>query len=151
MSAVTVIVCGARDWTNRSIIRSWLAKLPAGSVVVHGACGKRGADGRAVEGADLIAGEEAEALGFAVHAFPAEWEKHGTAAGPIRNQHMLAAADPDLVLAFTYVRHDNRGRKEITTGTADMVSRALEAGVRCTIVPRPVLTAKSLTAKPGGP
>jgi hypothetical protein len=137
----TVLVCGARDWTDRATIREWIAKLPKGSIVVHGAA----------PGADTIAGEEARALGMIVLEYPADWANLGKAAGPIRNQRMLDAEAPDVVLAFSYVRKDDRGRKEITTGTSDMVARALEAGVRCTIIPRKVLTAQSLTAKPGEP
>ena len=50
---------------------------------------------------------------------PADWTKHGKAAGPIRNQKMLDEC-PDLVVAFP-------GGK----GTADMVRRAMKAGIDC--------------------
>jgi hypothetical protein len=50
--------------------------------------------------------------------FPADWEKYGKAAGPIRNQQILVEGKPDLVVAF------QGGR-----GTANMVSRAQQAGV----------------------
>lgn len=32
--------------------------------------------------------------------FEADWNKHGNAAGPIRNQRMLSEGKPDLVVAF---------------------------------------------------
>lgn len=115
-----VIVCGSRDWTDRALIREWLAKLPRGSVVVHGAA----------RGADTIAGEEAAALGFEVRAYPADWS-NGRGAGPARNQRMLDAEAPEAVLAFTRTG----AGVPLTTGTADMVARALLAGVRVTIVP----------------
>jgi hypothetical protein len=48
---------------------------------------------------------------------PADWDKHGKAAGPIRNSEMLDE-DPDLVIAF-------RGG----AGTEDMVRKAKKACV----------------------
>lgn len=52
------------------------------------------------------------------------WEKHGKAAGPIRNQKMLDDFQPELVLAFAGGR-----------GTADMVRRAKAAGVLVREIP----------------
>ena len=43
----------------------------------------------------------------------ADWEKHGKAAGAIRNQQMLDDYHPDAVIAFPGGR-----------GTADMIKRA---------------------------
>ena len=57
-------------------------------------------------------------------AFPAEWKKHGKAAGPIRNRKMLQDGKPDLVLAFPGGR-----------GTANMVELATDAGIRVMHVP----------------
>lgn len=131
---VKVLVCGSRVWTNRSIIREWLAKLPPGSIVVHGAA----------PGADTLAGEEATTLGFEVRRYPADWTKHGNAAGPIRNQQMLDAEAPDVVFAFTNILARPNDRP---TGTGDMVVRAVGAGVRCTIIPARRLDAQSLLAK----
>ena len=69
-------------------------------------------------GADTLGIEWAEARGMEVARFPADWETHGRAAGPIRNQQMLDDGKPDLVIAFPGGR-----------GTADMVRRARAAGV----------------------
>ena len=77
-------------------------------VLIHGAA--RGAD----EGAARWAKSE----GIASRAYPANWRKHGKAAGPIRNQQMLDDGRPDFVVAFPGGR-----------GTADMVRRAHAAGV----------------------
>ncbi len=38
--------------------------------------------------------------GIPVMTFPADREKHGRAAGPIRNKQMLEEGKPDLVAAF---------------------------------------------------
>lgn len=73
-------------------------------------------------GADRLAGEWAEEQGEQPLRFPADWEKYGRAAGPIRNQQMLDEGRPDLVLAFS---------RDITKskGTKDMVTRAHKAGL----------------------
>ena len=50
--------------------------------------------------------------------YPADWKKHGKAAGGIRNQQMLDEGKPDMVIAFPG-----------GNGTADMVRRARKAGI----------------------
>lgn len=138
-----LLVCGSRDWTDRETIRAWLRKFPKGSTVIHGDCGDTDASGRAFRGADKIAGEEADGLGFTVRAYPADWSI-GPSAGPLRNQRMLDeeghtyalsnAQKFGRCLAFTWaiVRNDSTRR---LTGTGDMVSRCVEAGIVVTIVP----------------
>lgn len=116
-----VVICGSRDWADREIIRSWVAKLPADAEVAHGAA----------RGADTIAGEEAEARGLRVVRYPADWKALGNAAGPIRNRQMLDSFKPAVVFAFT----DRLMRGDRLTGTGDCVAAALERGIRCTIVP----------------
>lgn len=91
-----VLVTGSRTWTDgRIIARAFLGLLDLGEpiTIVHGACER---------GADALAHERAHPLGFGVERHPADWKKHGHAAGPIRNREMVATLDPerDLVLAF---------------------------------------------------
>jgi hypothetical protein len=74
-----VLVFGSRKWTARGPIERELRKLPEGTVVVHGGAA----------GADTIAGEVARELGFEVRRYPADWDRHGKAAGPIRNSEMI--------------------------------------------------------------
>ncbi len=102
-----VLVCGSRNWADGALIHRELSALSGVAVVIHGAA----------PGADALAGEAASELGIPVLAFPAEWEKHGRAAGPIRNQRMLDEGRPDLVLAFSEDLNSSRG-------TADMIARA---------------------------
>src|SRR5438132_3829810 len=101
-----VLVCGHRYWSKARVIKERVARLPAGTTVIHGAS----------RGADTIAGKVAAELGFAVEAFPAEWSTQGKAAGPIRNRKMLDTS-PDLVIAF----HENLERSK---GTKDCVDEA---------------------------
>jgi len=49
---------------------------------------------------------------------PAEWDKFGRRAGPLRNEQMLREGKPDVVVAFPGGR-----------GTAHMVRIAKEAGI----------------------
>ena len=112
-----VLVCGDRNWTNRQRIGVRLSSLlPNEDVIIHGGC----------RGADKLAGQAAKALGFPVEVYPAEWTRHGRAAGPIRNQQMLDTGI-DLLLAF---------HPDLVTskGTRDMVMRADKAGVTVEVI-----------------
>lgn len=52
------------------------------------------------EGVDAVAIDWAVVNWCPFVEFRADWDKHGKAAGPIRNQRMLAEGKPDLVVAF---------------------------------------------------
>ena len=112
MSGLRVLVCGGRRFDDAVTLGSWLGgihKRQGIALLIEGGAG----------GADFMARKFAEWTGIPVQTFPADWDKHGKAAGPIRNQHMLDAGKPDLVVAF------EGGR-----GTDDMIARAERAGVR---------------------
>lgn len=106
-----VLVCGGRAFTDRERLRSALDRIASDAridVVIHGDAA----------GADRLAGEWARLSGIRELAFPADWERHGRAAGPIRNRRMLVESEPDLVVAFPGGR-----------GTANMMRQARAAGV----------------------
>ncbi len=103
-----VIVCGSRKWRDREAIADRLFDLPP-STIVHGNAA----------GADRIAAQEAQKLGHLVESHPAEWDRFGKAAGPMRNQKM-ADLGASLCIAFW----DGQ-----STGTADMVRRATYKGI----------------------
>src|SRR5712664_925796 len=107
-----VLVCGDRRWSDRAAIERELNELPFDATIIHGGA----------TGADTLAGEIATDWQMPVVVFPAEWEKHGKAAGPIRNSRMLAEGKPDRVLAFHKFLPGSKG-------TADMVRKAKAAGV----------------------
>ncbi len=115
-----VLVCGAaprrrtgdRGWTKREAIGRELIERPPLTIIIEGEA----------EGADLLARDVAEELGFPVEPYPAEWKRYGRAAGPIRNRQMLDEGQPDLVLAF----HANIAA---STGTADMLGQAKKRGI----------------------
>src|SRR6266540_5681183 len=84
-----VLVCGSRDWTDRKSINKVFKELPIDTIIIHGAA----------RGVDTLAHEYADAYGFKIDKYPANWELYGKRAGFIRNLEMLDQS-PDLVLAF---------------------------------------------------
>ena len=96
-----ILITGSRAWKDRDAIRSALEDVVDAAqdrdvsllrdeiTVVHGAA----------KGADRIAGEIAAELGCTVEAHPADWGRHGKAAGPIRNTEMVRLG-ADVCLAF---------------------------------------------------
>lgn len=110
-----VLVCGSRNWESPEVVNECLDRLNQlfdVSAVIHGAC----------RGADTTGMLWARSAGKTECAYPADWKTHGRAAGPIRNQKMLAEGRPEVVLAF----HDDL---EGSKGTKDMVRRALSVGL----------------------
>lgn len=105
-----VLVCGGRDFDDDRHLSDTLCGLHSRrpiTLVVHGAA----------SGADTMAAGWAWDMGVPVEAVPADWNKHGRAAGPIRNQKMLDEYEPDVVIAFPGGR-----------GTRDMMTRAKASG-----------------------
>ena len=109
-----VIVAGATAWTDAEAIRRELARLPAGSTVIHGDAA----------GADALAGEVAAQLGLAVERFAkdkGDYRKYRRAAWKGLNERMLASG-ADLVLPFHPAIESSRG-------TGHLVRIARAAGV----------------------
>jgi len=106
-----VLVCGGRDYPDQARVWKTLQEIhdetPIERIIQGGATG---ADAWA-----MTWGHTAE---VPVRTYEADWKKFGRRAGPIRNQVMLEEQSPTLVVAFP-------GGK----GTADMVRRALKAGI----------------------
>ncbi len=68
-------------------------------------------------GVDKMAEKYGEEKGYEVEIYPAEWDKYGRAAGPIRNKKM--AENADYVIAFS------SGGK----GTESMIEAAKAKGI----------------------
>lgn len=114
-----VLVTGSRDWTSFAVqvamerlleLLAMTDRLPM--VVVSG--GGRGADALAFEWASQFQPTLAT-----TETHPADWELLGKAAGPLRNQEMVAAG-ADICLAFPLGE---------SRGTRDCMERARKAGI----------------------
>jgi hypothetical protein len=106
-----VLICGSRFYTDYKKILQYVRSLKDAVIIAGGA-----------RGADTLAVKAARACGFPFREYPAQWEKYGRKAGPIRNQTMLDMEKPDIVAAF----HEDI---ESSKGTKDMVTRARKSGV----------------------
>lgn len=115
-----VLVCGGRDYTFTDQMEYELNSITnpehGGKWSFELICGM-------ADGADTMAYNWAQRHGITVHEFPAQWGKYGKRAGYLRNQQMLDAGKPDLVIAFP-------GGK----GTTMMIDLARRAGVEVVIV-----------------
>jgi hypothetical protein len=128
-----VIVTGDRDYDD-----AWIcAVILTGFRFYHGVNNHLYV-GRA-PGADSIAEEEAKAMnGWEVHPFPAEWNKHGKAAGPLRNRKMIDAAlawrrsEDDTLVMFAF--HDDLDGK--SKGTKDAVRYAASKEIPVYLIER---------------
>lgn len=118
-----ILVTGSRDWPGRSLVYAELMRAFENSegdfVVVEG--GARGADRFAADWALALGREDARVRN---ERYPADWARHGKAAGFIRNQEMVDL-DADLCLAFRY----NGSR-----GTTDCLERVRKAGIPCRLI-----------------
>lgn len=110
-----ILVCGDRKWVDGKKIFDVLKTFSGDVTIIHGGC----------EGADKMAGEVAEFLGFKVIVEEADWKRYGLGAGPIRNKKMLSHK-PDIVIAF----HSNI---EKSKGTKCMVKLAKKESFRTQI------------------
>lgn len=105
-----ICVCGGRDYNDRE--KLWRVMDTAKAIMpnftlIHGDA----------KGADSLADDWARHREINVERFPADWDKHKRAAGPIRNRQMIASGI-DLLIAFPGGR-----------GTADMVAACKKAEV----------------------
>lgn len=98
-----LLVSGSREWDMpevlRMVIYNYWHQATGDFVVIHGDCPR---------GADRMAREFCEEYGIKEERHPADWNKHGKAAGHIRNKEMVDTK-PDAAVFF--VRGESRGTK----------------------------------------
>jgi hypothetical protein len=114
-----LLVCGSRHWTDKAAMERLLSTCQEWNL--NGTRIDTVIEGEA-NGADKLAKAVATEMGIPVEPYPADWDRYGKAAGPIRNRQMLKHAKPDAVLAF----HRNIARSR---GTLDMVNCAIRMGI----------------------
>lgn len=106
-----VLVCGGRDYTDSYRVAQVLDKL-------HDKMGISKIIEGGARGADTCARHWAQRKGIPVDTYAADWEAHGTFAGPMRNSLMLKDGSPDFVVAFPGGR-----------GTRDMIRKSRKEGL----------------------
>lgn len=110
---MNIVVTGSRDATDRDFVFDRLDDLDRkfGPItrVAHGSA----------SGVDSMARAWAFARNREQQPYPADWERHKRAAGPIRNGTMLKSERPAMVVAF-----------EGGDGTANCVDQARKMGIK---------------------
>ena len=108
-----VLVTGSRDWINRGVVEAQFEALQP-DLVIHGDC----------KGLDWIADAVAASNGINRLKVPANWNKHGNAAGSARNHFMvdlfLEVAHIDVCLGFPLPQ---------SVGTWDCINYARSRGI----------------------
>lgn len=107
-----LIIAGGRDFTDYEMLRSEADKIQHDEVV--SGCAR---------GADRLGERYATERRKKLRQFPANWRRHGKAAGPIRNTEM--ANNAEALLAFW----DERSR-----GTLNMINTARSKGLSVTVI-----------------
>lgn len=121
-----VLISGDRRWGKWSselknysdsaqvvLVSRVIWSLPESSIVIEGEA----------RGADELSRIYAEERGLEVRKFPADWDKYGKRAGPVRNLQMLDDGRPDILIYF----HDDLANSK---GTGHMVREAMKARVK---------------------
>ena len=86
---IRVVIAGCRDYENYKAAKRFIdiclsnVRKENNIVIVSGGA----------RGADAIGERYAKENGFAVEKYPADWEKYGKSAGPIRNKQMAEISD----------------------------------------------------------
>lgn len=115
-----LLICGGRDLklcTAEIQDAVWKLRHKENIQLIHGCAA----------GVDDAARRWAEEWDHDIDPYPADWNKYGKAAGPIRNTQMLTEGKPDVVIAFWDLK---------STGTKDMVNKALKGNVPVLIIPQ---------------
>lgn len=121
------IIAGSRNFGNYELGKRWLDYFFSNGLpdeIVSGGCSdKKGVltytreNGTEVYGADGIGERWAAENGIPVKIFMADWDKHGNAAGPIRNTDMALYLEPEKDGCVVFWNGHSRG-------SGDMVKKA---------------------------
>ncbi|HVR09596.1 MAG TPA: SLOG family protein [Thermoanaerobaculia bacterium] len=132
-TGLCLAIVGSRDFPDLRRVLRFVHGLPAGIVVATGGA----------RGVDRCAAAAARARGLEVTEHLADWDRHGTRAGFIRNRTVALRCDRMVAFWDTF-----------SSGTADAITCALRRGRPVTVVlprsagSRPVVLTNRLAAPP---
>lgn len=129
-----ILVTGSRDWGDYATVLEALARYEGQPdiTVRHGACSNiyKGKE----MSLDMLADRAAKYLRFETDPMPADWDKYGKAAGPIRNIEMVNK-DPKPDVCFAFGKDCNRSGctlvpgRHISHGTRHCATYAKQQGI----------------------
>lgn len=110
-----VIIAGTRDFNDYELLKSYCdymlsKKVESGEEIVVLSGG--------ASGADALGEQYAKERGYNILHYPAQWDKYGRRAGPMRNRQM--ADNADALIAYW----DGESR-----GTKNMIEEAKKRGL----------------------
>lgn len=94
MEDFRVIIAGGRDFNNYALLKNKCDNILAEKATTHHIIIVSGA----ARGADSLGEKYAQEHSYIIKKYPADWNTHGKAAGPIRNAQMANSAD--ALIAF---------------------------------------------------
>ena len=89
MEYFRVIIAGGRDFNDYPLLKAKCDNILADKTATHRIIVVSGA----AKGADSLGEQYAREKGYTVERYPADWNTHGRAAGPVRNAQMANSAD----------------------------------------------------------
>lgn len=117
---IKVIIAGGREFKDYRLLKQscdyYFHRAKDEGIDIEIVSGK-------ARGADTLGEQYAKENGYDIKPFPADWNQHGYAAGPIRNGEMARYATH--LIAFW----DGK-----STGTANMIDQARKNGLRVRVV-----------------
>lgn len=121
---MNIIVAGGRDFNDYELLCEEMKTHPYADItIIQGGQVTTNYKTGEKYGADYLGGKWAHENNIPCKVFTADWEMHGNAAGPIRNQEM--AREADILIAFW----DGKSR-----GTKNMIDNANQLGLEVHIV-----------------
>lgn len=94
MNYFRVIIAGGRDFNNYPLLKAKCDNILAEKSTTHQIIIVSGT----ARGADSLGEKYAQEHSYTIEQYPADWNTHGKAAGPIRNAQMANSAD--ALIAF---------------------------------------------------